>query len=117
MASKRKRTPDERSAERQTDNQARLNELGVDPGQVGADSGGQSGDPQGLSEIEDVNEESVEALMETDQAYEASAVKGVEDAANHPERPVHPHEEYRKSDDFTASRGEEASPGEEEEAA
>lgn len=112
MAKKKK--PDERSAELKGDNQARLDELvGVDTGQVGPDSGGQSGDPQGLSEIEDANEESVEELMETDQVYEASAVKGVEDAANHPEWPVHPHEEYRKSDDFPTTRGEE----EEEEAA
>lgn len=105
MARKWKR--DERSAELKDDNQARLDDLGVDSGQVGPDSAGQSGDPQGLSQIEDVNEESVEELMDTEQAYEASAVKGVEDAADHPERPVHAHEEYRKSDDFPATRGEE----------
>ncbi len=113
MAKKKKRKLDERSAELRSDNQARLDELGIDPGQVGPDSGGQSGDPQGLSEVEEANEESVEELMETDQVYEAAAVKGVEDAANHPEWPAHPHEEYRKSDDFPTTRGQE----EEEEAA
>jgi len=105
MAKKKKR--DERAAELTGDNQARLDDLGVDPGQVGSDSAGQSGDPQGLSQIEDANEESVEQLADTEQAYEAAAVKGVEDAADHPERPVHAHEEYRKSDDFPATRGEE----------
>lgn len=105
VAKRKKR--DERSAELRSDNQARLDELGVDPAQVGPDSAGQSGDPQDLSEIEDVNEESVEELVETDQVFEAAAVEGVEDAADHPERPVHTHEEYPKSDDFPATRGEE----------
>ena len=40
------------------DNDAQLNELGNDPGQVGPDSGGQSGDTQGLSPIADAAEES-----------------------------------------------------------
>ena len=105
MAARNKR--DERAAERTGDNQAQLDELGVDPGQVGPGSAGQSGDSQDLSQIADVNEESVEELADTEQAYEAAAVKGVEDAADHPERPVHAHEEYRKSDDFSATRGEE----------
>ncbi len=106
MAKKKKR--DERSEELKGDNQAQLNELGAaNTAQVGAFSGGQSGDVQALSEIAEANEESVEELMETDQVYEAEAVKGVEDAASHPEWPVHPHEEYRKSDDFPTTRGEE----------
>lgn len=105
MARNKKR--DERAAEVAGDNQAQPDELGRDPGQVGPDSAGQSGDPQGLSQIEDANEESVEELADTDQAYEASVVQGVEDAGDHPERPVHTHEDYRKSDDFPAVRGEE----------
>ena len=66
---------------------------------MGVDSAGQSGDAQGLSADEDANEESVEELAETEQALEASAVDGVEDAADHPERPVHTHEEYGRPDD------------------
>jgi hypothetical protein len=38
---------------RSRDNEAQMDELGDDPGQVGPDSGGQSGDTQGLSEIAD----------------------------------------------------------------
>ena len=70
------------------DNEAQLDELGSDPGQVGSDSAGQSGDTQGLSQIVDAAAESVEELADTEQAYEAEAVSGVEDAADRPERPV-----------------------------
>jgi len=70
------------------DNEAQLDELGSDPGQVGSDSAGQSGDTQGLSQIADAADESVEELADTDQPYEAEAVGGAEDAADHPEKPV-----------------------------
>lgn len=88
--------------ERNRDNEARLDELGNDPGQVGSDSAGQSGDAQGLSPIEEANEESVEELSDTDQAYEADVVQGVEDAGDHPEREVRSHQDrdYRRDDDI-----------------
>ena len=60
--------------------------------EAGPDSAGQSGDTQGLSRLEDVDEESVEELAETDQPYEAEVVEGVEDAGDHPERPARTHE-------------------------
>ena len=82
------------------DNDAQLDEPGHDPGQVGPDSGGQSGDTQGLSEIADAADESVEELADTGQAYEAEAVGGVEDAADHPERPVHTHEDRSRPSDI-----------------
>ena len=85
--------------DRHQDNEARLDDLGTDPGQVGPDSAGQSGDPQDLSPIEEASEESVEELAETDQAMEAEAVLGSEDAADHPERPVHTHDEYRRPEE------------------
>lgn len=87
--------------QRNRDNEARLDELGDDPGQVGSDSAGQSGDAQGLSPIEEANEESVEELSDTDQAYEADVVQGVEDAGDHPEREVRSHQDrdYRQDDD------------------
>jgi hypothetical protein len=89
-------TPLERDPYLETDNQAQLDELGADPGQVGPDSAGQSGDTQGLDPTEDVNEESVEELAETEQPFESSAIEGVEDAEDQPERPTHTHEEYRR---------------------
>ncbi|MGO9275392.1 MAG: hypothetical protein ACLQOO_35010 [Terriglobia bacterium] len=68
--------------------EAQVDEVGIDPEEGGSDSAGQSGDAQGLSQIADADEESVRELAETDQMYEAEAVEGLEDAADHPERPV-----------------------------
>jgi hypothetical protein len=85
------------------DEQAQPDEIGTDPGQVGPDSAGQSGDPQRLSSIEDANNQSVQELADSDQAMEAEIVEGVEDAADHPERPVHTHLEYGHPDDVPPS--------------
>ncbi|HJT68544.1 MAG TPA: hypothetical protein VJ731_00010 [Terriglobales bacterium] len=85
-------------------NKAAPDELGSDPRQVGAESAGQSGDPQRLSTVEDMDNESVEELADTDQALEAARVDGLEDAANHPERPVHTHNEYGRPDDLPPAR-------------
>lgn len=87
-----------------SDNEARLDDHGNDPGQIGPESAGQSGDPQQLSPDADASEESVEELADTDQAMEAAAVEGSEDAANHPERPVHTHTEYRRPEDEPPQR-------------
>jgi hypothetical protein len=84
---------------RDFDNEAKLDELGNDPAQVGPRSAGQAGDSQRLSHIEDADAQSVEELADTDQALEAATVEGVEDAADHPERPVHTHLEYGRPDD------------------
>lgn len=95
---------DERSRSRKEDNEAQLDELGKDPAQVGPRSAGQSGDTQSLSHIEDVADESVEELADTDQALEAATVEGIEDAADHPERPTHTHLEYGRPDDAPPNR-------------
>ena len=92
------------SEEYQDRNEAAPDELGDDPRQVGSDSAGQSGDAQRLSTTEDLDNESVEELDSTDQALEAARVEGVEDAANHPERPVHTHLEYGRPDDLPPAR-------------
>lgn len=49
---------------------------------------GQSGDIEGLSEIEDADSESVEELTEEGQDYEAEIVEGVERAADRPGKEV-----------------------------
>lgn len=46
----------------------------------GPDSAGQSGDLQGISNLEDAEAESVEELMEEGNSFEAGVVEGVEDA-------------------------------------
>jgi hypothetical protein len=59
---------------------------------LGARSGGQSGDLQGLSRYQEANSESVEELIEEGNSLEADAVKGVEDAGDDEEGEVHTHE-------------------------
>lgn len=73
-----------------------IDDAAIDPGQVGPDSAGQSGDTQGLSDTEDAADQSVESLADSGQAYEAEVISGVEDAADHPEQPVPSHEDRRK---------------------
>jgi hypothetical protein len=67
------------------------NEVDETSGQLGPDSGGQSGDTQGLSPVPEANDESVEELADEGQDTEAEFVQGVEDAGNNPERPVPDH--------------------------
>jgi hypothetical protein len=70
-------------------------------------SGGQSGDLQGLSSLEGADSESVDELLEEGNAFEAEAVKGVQDAGDADEGEVHTHEvpqddvpgEYRDKDE------------------
>jgi len=45
-----------------------------------ADSAGQSGDTQGLSDVAEADSESVAELLEEGQSFEAEAIGGVEDA-------------------------------------
>ena len=54
--------------------------------------GGQSGDLQGLSNIEGADSESVSELIEQGNAFEADAVSGVEHAGDTDEKEVHTHE-------------------------
>ena len=55
-------------------------------------SGGQSGDLQGLSNIEGADSESVSELIEEGNAFEADAVAGVEHAGDTDQKEVRTHE-------------------------
>jgi hypothetical protein len=55
-------------------------------------SAGQSGDLQGLSDVEGADSESVDELLEEGNAFEADVVAGVEDAGDADEKEVHTHE-------------------------
>ncbi len=57
-----------------------------------APSGRQSGDLQGLSNVEGADSESVDELLDEGNAFEADAVRGVEDADDADEREVQTHE-------------------------
>ncbi|MGB2633021.1 MAG: hypothetical protein WAM58_03710 [Candidatus Acidiferrum sp.] len=54
--------------------------VSYEPRGLGARSGGQSGDTQGIAARPDVDSESVEELLEEGQSYEAEVVEGVENA-------------------------------------
>ena len=99
MTDQSKNSTDERAPERKGDLQGQLDELGKDPSQVGTRSAGQTASSLGLSDIPEATEDSVEDLSDTAQALEAASVEGSEDAADHPERPTHTHEEYGRPDD------------------
>jgi len=92
---------DERSPELKDD---LADELGTDPGEVGPKSAGQTVSSLGLSAEPEATEDSAENLSDTDQAVEAAAVEGLEDAADHPERPTHTHAEYGRPDDIPPRR-------------
>jgi len=63
-----------------------------EPKGLGARSGGQSGDLQGLSGLEGADSESVGELLEEGNAFEAEVVKGVEDAGDADQGEVKTHE-------------------------
>jgi hypothetical protein len=66
--------------------------LVFEPKGLGPRSGGQSGDLQGLSELESADSESVGELLEEGNAFEAEIVKGVEDVSEADEKEVKTHE-------------------------
>ena len=63
-----------------------------EPKGLGARSGGQSGDLQGLSNRGGADSESVDELLEEGNAFEAEIVKGVEDVPDADEGEVRTHE-------------------------
>jgi hypothetical protein len=62
------------------------------PGGLGVRSGEQSGDLQGLSNVQGADSESVDELLDEGNAFEAEVVKGVEDAGDADEGEVRTHE-------------------------
>ena len=59
---------------------------------LGAETGGQSGDTQGLSGIEEAESESVKELLEEGQSFEAEVVQGVESVPDADQGEVRTHE-------------------------
>jgi len=89
------------------DGDAHIDDAAAELERMDRDRAGQSGDIEGLSPIPEAGTESVEELAATDQAFEAEAVAGVEDAADHPERPTHTHNEYGHPDGVPPQDGSE----------
>ena len=63
-----------------------------EPKGLGAHSGGQSGDLQGLSNIAGAASESVDELLEEGNAFEAEIVKGIQDVPDADEGEIHTRE-------------------------
>lgn len=68
------------------------NEPVLDRRVAAPNSGTQSGDLQGLRDVEGADSESVNELLEEGNAFEAGAVAGVEQADDNEEREVHARE-------------------------
>jgi diaminopimelate epimerase len=69
-----------------------LDEDSITSQEMRTQSAGQSGDLQGLSDIENADSESVDELIEEGNAFEADAVMGVERADDSDEKEVRTHE-------------------------
>ncbi|GAC1672150.1 MAG: hypothetical protein NVS9B4_27270 [Candidatus Acidiferrum sp.] len=101
-----KRGAEQRSSKSSTP-RGEVGALAFEPKGLGSRSAGQSGDMQGLSNLEGANSESVAELLEEGNAFEAEIVKGVEDAPDADRGPIKTHEvpgddipeEYLDSDD------------------
>lgn len=63
-----------------------------EPKGLGARSGGQSGDLQGLSNLAGADSESVDELLEEGNAFEAEVVKGVQDVPDADQGEIRTHE-------------------------
>jgi hypothetical protein len=82
------------------------------PRGLGARTGGQAGDTQGLASGPDVDSESVEELLEEGQSFEAEVVEAVENAPDPDEGEVRTRqvpendvpEEYQEDEDFGRKR-------------
>src|ERR1700730_4775473 len=72
--------------------------VNLNPKGLGPQSGGQSGDLQGLSGVEAADSESVGELLEEGNAFGAEVVKGVEDVADADEGAVHTHQRPQEVD-------------------
>jgi hypothetical protein len=80
------------ASNRETRNRTQGRRLAFSRETLGPRSGEQSGDLQGLSDVERADSESVDELIEEGNAFEAGVVAGVEDAEEHGEREVRTHE-------------------------
>jgi hypothetical protein len=69
-----------------------VDSVAFEPAGLGARSGGQSGDLQGLTNRAGADSESVDELLEEGNAFEAEVVKGIEDVPDADEGEIHTHE-------------------------
>jgi hypothetical protein len=88
-APRKKAAPKRRGARGRSQNVAAVT---FEPKGLGANSGGQSGDLQGLSNAAGADSESVDELLEEGNAFEAEVVEGVENAPDADQGGIRTHE-------------------------
>lgn len=76
---------------------------------LGPESAGQSGDTQGLSDVAEAGDESVEELVEEGQSFEAGVISGIENVPDADVAEVHTKEV--KEDDVPREYDEQATKG------
>jgi hypothetical protein len=86
-----------------------IDTVGFQREDVGPRSAGQSGDLQGISNVESADSESVDELLEEGNAFEATIIKGIQDAPDPDESEVTTHEV--PEDDVPGEYDDEESPG------
>ncbi|MGA2419316.1 MAG: hypothetical protein ABSG69_04485 [Candidatus Acidiferrum sp.] len=86
------RATDARKPVRSRGTQENIETVAFEPAGLGARSGGQSGDLQGLTNRAGADSESVDELLEEGNAFEAEVVKGVEDVPDADEGEIRTHE-------------------------
>lgn len=88
-APRKKKSKKKRRARGKTQNTATIT---FEPKGLGANSGGQSGDLQGLSHMAGADSESVDELLEEGNAFEAEVVQGVQNAPDADQGEIRTHE-------------------------
>ena len=88
-APRKKKSKKKRRARGKTQNTATIT---FEPKGLGANSGGQSGDLQGLSHTAGADSESVDELLEEGNAFEAEVVQGVQNAPDADQGEIRTHE-------------------------
>ena len=95
MARPKKAAPSKKAAKKKRRARGKSQSVATatfEPVGLGANSGGQSGDLQGLSNTEGADSESVDELLEEGNAFEAEVVEGVQDAPDADQGGVKTHE-------------------------
>ena len=95
MARRKKTAPGKKAAPKKGRVRGKSQVVGTvafEPKGLGANSGGQSGDLQGLSDSAGADSESVDELLEEGNAFEAEVVQGVENAPDADQGEVRTHE-------------------------
>lgn len=95
MARPKKSAPRKKAAQKKRRSRGKSQSVATitfEPKEMGANSGGQSGDLQGLSNSAGADSESVDELLEEGNAFEAEVVEGVQNVPDADQGEIRTHE-------------------------